>query len=158
MEPLTTSQLGVVGLALFFLAIAAVFRFVHWIRTATPTVDPWAEAFSAAADEPGATPLCTRCLAAHEETDWFCPHCGHVVGPWMTWMPYLQNYALGELLRDGTRGRFIVRPLVVWGYIVLGAAQYLLLAPVYWWQLWQNVRRLRAEAAAPPAPESAVIQ
>ena len=53
---------------------------------------------------------------------------------------------MGDVLLTGTQRRFPINWLTITGYLFLSAIQYLVFAPVYWFCLLRNVRRLRADS------------
>ncbi len=63
--------------------------------------DPWASEVDLAVRARDAIPLCVDCLYPQEGPLWFCPHCGFSTGDQVTLMPYLQVFAVGEVLRRG---------------------------------------------------------
>jgi hypothetical protein len=67
----------------------------------------------------------------------------------------LYLFALGDGLRTGTTGRFAVTPLTVAGYLILSTCEYLVFAPIYWFFLIRNIRRLEEETVQtlPPVHE-----
>ena len=67
--------------------------------------------------------------------------------------PFHYAFAIGDVLLTGTQRKFPVNWLTVSGFIFLSTIQYLIFAPVYWFQLIRNIKRLKAEAEQ-PRPES----
>jgi hypothetical protein len=57
---------------------------------------------------------------------------------------------LGEVLREGTSGQIRKSWLTTTGLVLLAFAQYTVLAPIYWVQLFRNISRLKR--ANPPGP------
>lgn len=133
------------------LAAVGVYRLVAWLRAAPATADPWDESLATPGSGEPAHPVCWRCLEPVDEDRDFCTHCGLSVGPCTNLSPYLYLFALGDGLRTGTSGRFTITPLTVAGFLLLSAGQYLIFAPVYWYFLVRNIRRLEEERLhAPP--------
>jgi hypothetical protein len=158
MSPAQSEQ-AIVTLGVSFLFAAAIWRLTEWIRNARPTPDPWDTSIAAALQAGEAMPVCTRCLEPQTHDAWFCPHCGATVGPFVTWMPYLQQLALGDALRHGTSGRIPLTRVAVIGYACVGFCECLflgplvILAPFYWWRLARNVLRLQEKnRVVPPSP------
>lgn len=112
--------------------------------------DPWGPEVAEALEQPDATPLCPRCQCPHELNHWFCPECGHSVGDYNNFSPYLYLFSLGEVLRDGTSGRFRKSWLTVTGYLMLSLIEYVVFAPIYWFFLFRNL------SAKPPTDQAAV--
>lgn len=127
-----------------------------WLRAlwGRPKPDPWPADLDQAVRGPDAVPVCHRCLAALEETAWFCPQCGASVGAYNNSMPYLHIFAVGEVLRSGVGPAARFSPLTVTGYLLLAIMQASVLAPVYGVCLFLNWRRLRHQAAPHGGPDA----
>lgn len=147
--PTALASAAAVLLGLAVLLVGGLWRLAVWIRQPPDEPDPWTGHAEADLSE-DSRPLCTRCLAPHTEADHFCANCGRAVQPVTNLMPYLDSLSLGDVLRHGTAGQIPLRPVAIVGYVLMGLCQYMIFAPVYWWQLWRNVQRLRH----PPATES----
>jgi hypothetical protein len=132
--------LGVVGLTL-----AALWRLVLWVRAATPGPEPWGAEIEASLQAEDAVPICHRCLTPHSNEAWFCEHCGSAVGNYNNWMPYILVFSQGEVLRNGVTDQLIASPLTIAGYLLYSLANYLILAPIYWFFFIKNLRRQQAE-------------
>jgi hypothetical protein len=94
--------------------------------------DPWPPEADIAARARDAVPLCVNCLCPQEGHPWFCPHCGFPAGEYVTTMPYLQVFALGELFRRGVIGppeKGFVQKVF---FVLSSAGEYFLFAPLYW--------------------------
>ena len=48
--------------------------------------------------------LCTRCTAPVPDHFWLCPACGGATGEYVTVMPFMHIFAMGDLLRNGACG------------------------------------------------------
>ena len=116
--------------------------------------DPWGPEVTAALESSEATPICPHCQTPHEPTRWFCAECGHAVGNYNNWNPYLYIFSLGEVLREGTCGHIRKSWLTVTGLVILSFAEYFVLAPIYWFFLFRNLARKPAptEPSEPVAP------
>lgn len=74
--------------------------------------------------------------------------------------PFHYAFAIGDVLLTGTQRKFPVNWLTVSGFIFLSTIQYLIFAPVYWFRLIRNIKRLRDEAeqsrpeSSPPSETS----
>ena len=138
------------------LCAIAIYLFVRWFRQGTPKPDPWElEPAQAAPGESGVSevPLCVRCLTPHVDTAYFCPHCGHAVGPYNNYMPFIQIFSEGEVFRAGTDGTARRTPFIVIGYVLLSLAAlpaFVLLAPLYWIALWRSNYRSPVQTPQPP--------
>ncbi len=150
-------EMKVAALATALMVGVGLVRLAQWLQAKPTSADPWDAETDLKLEEAEARPLCVRCLCPYEETDWFCPQCGRATSPTTNWMPYLDELSMGDVLRHGTGGRIPVKPLTVIGYVVLALTQYFIFAPIYWWQLWQNVRRWRHDrlTADPDLPPTA---
>ena len=127
---------------------------VRWIREVVPPPNPWDEEVERAVQAEDAVPLCPHCLAPQEPETWFCAGCGCSVGPYNNLNPYLYLFSVGDLFRTGVSGPVRRSPFVVVGFLVLSLAEYMIVAPYYWFLFFRNLRRQRAgsDEAGPPAP------
>ena len=119
----------------------------RWFQTPPPP-DPWDEQINAELAKDEAVPLCHHCLTPHSEAEDFCPACGAAVGQYTNWLPFPQLFSIGHALRIGTFGTFKRSPLTVLGFWLLGLAEYMFFAPLYWFMLVKN--RLHK---SPPDPK-----
>ena len=60
--------------------------------------------------------------------------------------PFHQVFAVGDILLTGTQRKFPINWVTITGFVFLSVIQYLIFAPVYWFCLMRNVRKLRAES------------
>ena len=60
--------------------------------------------------------------------------------------PFHQVFAVGDILLIGTQRKFPINWVTITGFVFLSVIQYLFFAPVYWFYLMRNVRKLRAES------------
>jgi ribosomal protein L40E len=133
------------GFALGGLVLAAIWRFIVWIREAPTTPDPWDAEVEQQLSEPEAVEVCPHCFTEQPPTAWFCARCGSAVGPYNNLMPYVQIFSEGEVFRNGTSGRFRNRPLILIGYFLITLGTFPLLAPIYLVSLLLNSKRPSAE-------------
>lgn len=141
-------------LVAFVFGGAAVYRLIRWIQTAPVQPDPWESVVaesSEASDEGEPTLVCPRCLTPTSADRNFCESCGLPVGACTNLSPYLYVFSVGDLLRTGALGKFPIRAFTVIGYILLPVCFFALLAPFYWYRLFRNIDRLRAEPANTPS-------
>ena len=155
-------NLIVAGLALGGLLLAALWRFVVWIRDAPATPDPWDAEVEQKLSEPDAVEVCPHCLTEQPPTAWFCKGCGRAVGPYNNMMPYLQIFSEGEVFRNATCDRLRSSPLILIGYFLLSLAflASIILRPFgswllsllallalasYWFSFLKNLKRSKAE-------------
>jgi RNA polymerase subunit RPABC4/transcription elongation factor Spt4 len=94
--------------------------------------DPWDQKIAAEIGREEATPLCHRCLTAHDSATDFCPACGAAVGQYTNWLPYPQLFSIGHALRIGTSGKFRRSPLTVSFFLLFSLVECTLFAPIYW--------------------------
>jgi hypothetical protein len=149
-------NLIVAGFGLGFLALAALWRFIAWIREAPRTPDPWDAEVEQKLQDPETRQICHRCLTPQEPDAWFCKHCGAAVGPYNNLMPFLDVFSEGEVLRNGVSDRFRNRPLVAVGYFLISLSFILALvinyplvgvgilsfvALFYWVSVLRNLKR-----------------
>jgi ribosomal protein L40E len=135
----------VAGLGVGLLALAALWRLIAWVREAPVKPDPWDAEVERTLDEPEATEVCHRCLTPQPPNAWFCEHCGSAVGPYNNMMPYLNAFSEGEVLRNGATDRLRTKPLIIAGYLLFSLSTYLVLAPIFWFFLFKNLKRARHE-------------
>ena len=129
-------------LALLGLGLVVCWRLVKWLGGAKPKPDPWDQETEDRIQQADAVPICTRCLEPYESACHYCPNCGLPVDTLAPFSPYLYIFVLGDALLTGTNRAFPVNWLTVTGFLLLSAAQYTLLAPVYWYFLFRNIGRM----------------
>lgn len=115
----------------------------HWIRREYARVhrpNPWSPEIEAAVRERTAVPLCHNCLHPQEGHRWLCSHCGFPCGEYVVLMPYLSNFVIGEVLRQGVMGSPERRPGVQLFLVLFSLLQYTIFAPFYWF--WMVRRAL----------------
>ena len=66
-------------------------------------------------------------------------------------MPYVYVFSEGEILRNGVTEKVRVNALVIIGYLLL-SLNYFVLAPVFWFFLFRNLRQIKKENAKQEAP------
>lgn len=143
---------AVIGvLAIVVLAIVAIWRIIAWIKNSPVRPDPWESDTEQAVHLPGAVPICHHCLTPVSQSQWFCETCGAAVGPYNNYMPYVYVFSQGEVLRNGVTDRIRVNAMTVGGYFLMALSNYVIFAPIYWYFLFQNLRRIRRQ----PHDESA---
>lgn len=141
-----TGYLIVAGVSIGFL----IDWLIRWIRSATPQADPWGREVEEELEATSAVPLCLKCLEPQRQESWFCPECGHGVGPYNNLSPYLYIFSLGEAFRNGVADETRVTRFVLLGYFMISFAQFGLLAPVYWFFLLKNSEHVeKPETSAP---------
>lgn len=126
----TLAIIGLLGVALW-----KMLR--RWFQTPL-SPDPWDDHINAELAKDEAVPLCHHCLTPHSEGEDFCPACGAAVGQYTNWLPFPQLFSIGHVLRIGTFGNFKRSPLTVFGFWLLGLAEYMIFAPLYWFMLLKN--------------------
>jgi hypothetical protein len=113
-------------------------------------VDPWPKEIDEAVRRPDAEPVCLNCLMPQERHFWFCRECGHPGGEYLTVMPYLHIFTIGELMQRGVVGPPERRFWVTCGFVVVSTMEYTIFAPLYWfWMLRRALGRpicVRGEA------------
>jgi hypothetical protein len=138
-------------LAAVVVAFGALVLLVRWVKQVQLSPAPWGPEIDEALAQSDATPICHHCFTPQPELPgWFCPHCGAAVGPYNNWMEYVSIFSIGEVLSTGAFHRFSVSALTVVGLLFFSISQYLIFAPVYWFWLIRNVRRMQREAVQPP--------
>ncbi|NQU09574.1 hypothetical protein HQ590_02190 [bacterium] len=135
-------------LAAIVLLVIGLALLIRWLTRALariqPRPNPWGPEIDETLAQPDATPVCHRCFTPQPELPgWFCPCCGGAIGPDNNWMAYLQIFSIGEVLSTGTFHRFRVNGWTLTGFLLLSIGQYQVFAPVYWFWLCRNVRRIR---------------
>ena len=121
----------------------------RWCRS-LDTPNPWSDELDAAARAPGAIPVCHRCTTPCEFPVWFCPSCGAAVGPYNNILPFIRIFSIGEALRSGVGPEAHFTPFRTVAYVALGLTQYGFLAPLYFFRLFLNHRRLSKEQREKP--------
>ena len=140
--------IAMLGVAL--LVLAGCWQLIRWVDNARPTPEPWSAEVEASLQAQDATPICHRCLTPHSDEAWFCAHCGSAVGTYNNLMPYVQIFSAGEVLRNGATDKMRANPLTIGGYLLYSLGQYLILAPIYWFFLFRNLRRCETPATDEP--------
>src|SRR5690349_3607244 len=128
-------------LVLLVLIGLAIYRFVLWVIAAPRTPDPWDKELDEALEREEAVPVCHHCFTPQEQTRWFCPECGAIVGPYCNYMPYIYIFSEGEILRSGLTRPMRPGPLIVLGYVLFSLVMFAIAAPIYWFFLFKNLRR-----------------
>jgi hypothetical protein len=124
-----------------FIAAVLLWRVFRWFFAKSTQPNPWDDATETRLHEPEAVSLCPRCLEPEKEGVQFCRDCGFPVGPYVTWMPYLYIFAIGDLLRTGVdRPLRASAPIIIF-LLLISAGEYMVFAPIYWFFLIRNVRR-----------------
>ena len=134
------------ALAVAAVAWFAVWRLVLWVRAAPRRPDPWDAETEEAMNQSDVVEVCHHCSTPHPPTAWFCEHCGAAVGPYNNYMPYVDVFSQGEVLRSGVMDRVRVSFLSVTGYILLSIV-FTPVAPLYWYFLARNLRRRQTAAS-----------
>lgn len=124
------------------LIVVSVWAFMKRMLKQPVRPDPWDKTIATEIGSEEATPLCHRCLTAHDSSTDFCPACGAAVGQYTNWLPYPQLFSIGHALRIGTSGEFRRSPLTVSFFLLFSLIEYTLFAPIYWilmvWKLGKN--------------------
>ena len=148
------------GLAITGLIVIGLWRLFRWFGGGKSGPNPWGDTIEESIQQPDASPICRRCLEPHEEYARYCPHCGIPVDSMVPLSPFHYAFAIGDVLLTGTQRKFPVNWITITGFIFLSTIQYLIFAPVYWFRLIRNIKRLKAEEEQPrpestPSPEAA---
>jgi hypothetical protein len=114
------------------LVVVSVWALMKRVLKQPVQPDPWDQKVAAEIGSEEATPLCHRCLTAHDSSTDFCPACGAAVGQYTNWLPYPQLFSIGHALRIGTSGEFRRSPLTVSFFLLFSLVEYTLFAPIYW--------------------------
>jgi hypothetical protein len=130
-----------VGYLLIFIGVVFLWRIIRWFGGPPASPNPWDAETEARLHEPDAVCLCPRCLEPERDRVQFCRDCGFAVGPYVTWMPYLYLFAIGDLLRTGVDRPFRVSVPILIFLFLFSASEYVIFAPVYWLLLVRNLRR-----------------
>lgn len=141
-------EMVVAAVATTVIALYALWRLGQWFFGGQASPNPWDDQVEQSIQEPDATPICRRCLEPYEESARYCSHCGLPVDSLVPLSPFHQVFAIGDVLLTGTQRKFPVNYVTVTGYVLFSTVQYLVFAPLYWFWLLRNVRRIRAEANA----------
>lgn len=120
-----------------------IWALMKHVLTGPAQPDPWDKNIAAEIGKEEATPLCHRCLTAHDSSTDFCPACGAAVGQYTNWLPYPYLFSVGHALRIGTSGEFRRSPLTVLGFLLFSLTEYTLFAPVYWILMLRNLGKHR---------------
>lgn len=120
---------------------AAVVRIRGWWRSLGGP-NPWPDELELAARSPDAIPVCHHCTTPCSLPVWFCPSCGAATGPYNNVMPYIYIFSIGEALRSGVGPEAHFTPFRTVAYIAAGLSQYMFFAPLYFFRLYMNYRKL----------------
>jgi hypothetical protein len=121
---------------------ALVGPFVWWVHSIArhAPADPWPEEIDHAVRAREAVPLCVNCLCSQDDHPWFCPHCGYPAGEYVTMMPYLQIFAVGEVFRRGVIGPpekgFALKAF----FVLYSISELSVFAPIYWFWMVRKAR------------------
>ncbi len=116
-----------------------------WMVEETPL--PWSQAEDAAARASDAIPVCHRCFTPYALPVWFCSCCGSAVGPYNNIMPFVRIFSLGEALRSGVGPSAHFTPFRTLAYVSIGFVEYQIFAPLYFYRLYRNYRKLSHAAS-----------
>lgn len=141
------ARLGV--LVLITITSVAAYRLFRWIQHLPVPPDPWDEQTARDLESAPLTEVCPKCSQPHPREHNFCEHCGAAIGAYNNVMPYVYLFSEGEVLRTGVTGKFRVNALTIGGFLIYSLMCYLIFAPIYWYLLLRNIRRLKAEDSAP---------
>jgi len=135
-----------VVLGLIALSVVLICRLIRWIQWLPVSPDPWDHQTAQTLEAEATTEVCHKCSRPHLSEQPFCEYCGAAIGTYNNCMPYVYLFSEGEVLRTGVAGKFRVNALTVGGYLIYSLISYLIFAPIYWYLLLRNVRRIKAEA------------
>ncbi|MDB6026224.1 MAG: hypothetical protein JWM68_2447 [Verrucomicrobiales bacterium] len=141
--PPSEFQAGAV--ALLIVGALCLWRTMRWIRTGPLRPDPWDSATEASVQSAEAVPVCRHCFAPQMEHVHFCSECGTSVGDYNNLLPYVNLFSVGESMRTGSSGKYRITPVTTVGYFLWSMTEYSVFAPVYWFFLIRNVRRISNE-------------
>lgn len=128
---------------------AAGYLFFRWFnQPAKLSPDPWGPEIEQLLHDPQTQPLCQHCFTPQSGQGWFCPVCGSSVGPYNNYMPFVYVFAQGEVMRAGVTEHIRPSRWVIGSYLFCSLSVYAIFAPVYWYRLFQNLRRQKREQAA----------
>jgi len=65
-------------------------------------------------------------------------------------MPYVMVFSQGEVFRNGVDGRVRPKLLTILGYLFYSLFNCVFLAPIYWFFLFKQLQRNRAEKTTRP--------
>jgi hypothetical protein len=137
-------QTDVVAFVILGILAFSIYLFIRWLMGAKGTADPWGDDIEKTLAEDEAVPVCHHCLTPQQHSGWFCPECGATTGPYCNYLPYVNVFSQGEVLRAGVTEHLRRRPLIVFGYLLLPFVTFTFLLPlalVYWFFLFKNLRR-----------------
>jgi hypothetical protein len=116
-----------------------LFRKIREIASKT-SPDPWPQEVDLAVKARDAVPMCINCLYPQEGHRWFCPHCAFPTGEYVTIMPYLQIFAVGEVFRRGVIGPPETGFARKAFFVIYSASEYVVFAPIYWFWMARKAR------------------
>ena len=71
-------------------------------------------------------------------------------------MPFIHIFSEGEVFRNGVADIMRATPLTIGGYLLSSLGNYLVFAPIYWFFLFKNLKRVRKETNATELRENMV--
>ena len=137
-------------LALGGLVFAGFWRLIVWVRSSPIHPDPWDAATEEKLSALETVEVCHHCSTPQPANAWFCEYCGSAVGPYNNLMPYVCIFSQGEILRNGVNARMRKSPLTVFGYLLYSLGNYAVFAPLYWFLLFKQFKRLDEEQLTGP--------
>jgi hypothetical protein len=129
-----------VALVILGIGGLVVYRLIQWLRETPRTADPWGQEIDDAVNRTEAVLLCHHCMTPQEHNGWFCPQCGATVGPYCNYLPFVNAFSQGEVLRAGVTERLRHSPLMVIGLVLFPVSLFAPLAPIYWFFLFRHHR------------------
>lgn len=117
------------------LAGALALAFVAWLHRQFQKMpkDPWPDEIDREVRSSEARPVCTNCLFPHAGHHWICPHCGFPGGEYLTVMPYLQVFPLGEFFLRGVTGAPERNAPKTIMFVIVALLNYNIFAVIYWY-------------------------
>src|ERR1043166_1296711 len=138
------SEKTVALLGILVICSGVIYRFVVWIMEAPQTIDPWDKEMDEAVNDQAAIPLCHHCLTPQEHNGWFCPECGATVGPYSNYLPYVNVFSQGEVLRTGVTEGIRRNWLITVGYVLVSLGMFVFFGALFGFFLFRNLRRNKA--------------
>jgi hypothetical protein len=134
------------GLVIVGGLVAVIYGFFRWLgNTRQLPPEPWGAEIEHLVQDPETPALCHHCLTPHAHDARFCPECGAAVGLYNNYLPFVNVFSEGEVLRAGVTNRMKPSLLIILGYLCYSSIRYLIFAPIYWYFFFGNLRRHQAE-------------
>jgi hypothetical protein len=113
-----------------------------------PITYPWPEELNEEVQRAESAYVCHHCLTPQGHPGWFCPKCGAATGPYNNYLPYINIFSTGEVVRAGVGSKLKWTCFTTGLFILFSFLEYLVFAPAYWFRMYRNWKRQHEAGSA----------